>query len=517
MSDTKLVTLVNALPEFYQPIYAHNEWDNRPLRHCKDRLVVVKKIYNELSRELQRPLRVLDLGCAQGFFSLHLASWGGNITGIDFSEQNISLCKFLASEHPDYNANFIRAKIEDFLPAVKVEEYDLVLCLSILHNISKYLGVENIRKLMSDLSQKIDGGIFEFALESVHRKYIPRDYRDFLPNFAFIKELAQSKSRDINGAKRPLCFASNKYVYFENFGMLKIDEISYNVHSYLRKEDLIHFHCGDKFIKFFYITNEGQLVKAQQEIQFLKELGGQRGLPKLLATYAEQDQNGIRLFIVREKLEGIVLSEKLASDKKINTWDVLKQALQWMVFFEQHDYYHGDIQTPNFIYSPDGKLYPIDYEEIRHAPIVLIWPYKVNLLFLIFMNALLDRRCEKSGFHREARLLTNLKKHLSSKQYEQISKITESEKFFARLYEILFQTSNQSLEKESYKIGELEILSVEKFLDDVSWRLKEHQNALEQINNLTLEINSFANSVIKLLVEQQKRIEKLEKLLSERN
>lgn len=77
MSDIKLVTLVNALPEFYQPIYGHNEWNDKPLRHCQDRLLVVKKIYDELSKELQRPLRVLDLGCAQGFFSLHMASWGG--------------------------------------------------------------------------------------------------------------------------------------------------------------------------------------------------------------------------------------------------------------------------------------------------------------------------------------------------------------------------------------------------------------------------------------------------------
>lgn len=442
---------------------------------------------------------------------------GGCIIGVDFSEQNINLCKFLASEHPDYNANFIRAKIEDFLPTVKVEEYDLVLCLSILHNISKYLGVENIRKLMSDLSQKINGGIFEFALEKIHRAYIPKDYRDFLPNFAFIRELAQSTSRDINGAKRPLCFASNKYVYFESFGMLKIDEISYNVHSHLRKKDLIHFHSGDMFIKFFYIKKQGQLVKAQQEIKFLEELGGQRGLPKLLATYVERDENGIRLFIIREKLEGVVLSEKIASDEKIDTWDVLKQALQWMVFFEQHNYYHGDIQTPNFIYSPDGKIYPIDYEEIRHAPIVLIWPYKVNLLFLIFMNAVLDRRPEKVGFYREVRLLTNLKKHLSAKQYEQISKITESEKFFARLYEILFQTNEQNSEKESYDLKDLEFLSTGIFLDDVSKRLKENQIALKQINNRTLEINSCINHITEILVAQQMRIEKLEKLLSARS
>ena len=79
MDNTKLAELVKDLPEFYQPIYGHGEWDDKPLRNCRDRLSVIKKIYDDLSARLQRPLRVLDLGCAQGFFSLNIASWGGSV------------------------------------------------------------------------------------------------------------------------------------------------------------------------------------------------------------------------------------------------------------------------------------------------------------------------------------------------------------------------------------------------------------------------------------------------------
>lgn len=77
MQTSKLSELVNALPEFYQPIYGHGEWDDKPLRNCKDRLLIIEKIYDDLSKKLERPLRVLDLGCAQGFFSLSLAVRGG--------------------------------------------------------------------------------------------------------------------------------------------------------------------------------------------------------------------------------------------------------------------------------------------------------------------------------------------------------------------------------------------------------------------------------------------------------
>ena len=76
-NNPKLDALVKALPEFYQPIYGHNEWDDKPLRSCEDRLVVIKKIYDDLSAKLQRPLRVLDLGCCLGYFSLNIAKWGG--------------------------------------------------------------------------------------------------------------------------------------------------------------------------------------------------------------------------------------------------------------------------------------------------------------------------------------------------------------------------------------------------------------------------------------------------------
>ena len=214
-------------------------------------------------------------------------------------------------------------------------------------------------------------------------------------------------------------------------------------------------------------------------------------------------------------MDGVVLSEKISSGEPIDRWDVLKQALEWMVFFEQHGYYHGDIQTPNFIYGADGKVYPIDYEEIRREPIVMIWPYKVRLLFLIFMNAVLDLRPEQATFHREVRLLTKLKRHLTQKQFEQVAAIKDSEKFFARLYEILFAEDSSDEPKASYDLRELEILSHEKFLDDVSQRLQELQNALVKTNADLAKFDGYISNITRMLTAQQQRLEQLEKIVRE--
>lgn len=431
------------------------------------------------------------------------------MTGVDLRQENVNLCNLLASENPDYNIKFVQAKIEDFVDTIQDGEYDLVLMLSILHNMSKYLGIKFVQDMVSILSKKIPNGIFEFALESVHAKYIPKDYRDFLPGFSFIRTLSYSDSRDVGGVKRPLCFASSRYAYFEKLGMLKIDDITYNVHSYLDKKDVMHFHCGDKFVKCFNVKNQDLLLKSQQEVQFLKDLGGQRGLPQLYAVNVEQDITGLRIFIVRDRVQGIPLSDKIASRTPINRWDVVKQTLQWLVFFEQHNYYHGDCGTNNFIYSDDGKIYPIDYEEIRHERIVLAWPHNVIMLFFIFMNSVLDPSYKKPAFEREVRLSTEFKKHISQEQYDKILALQDSDKYFSQLYEILFSQKNS---KTSYTANELEILEIEKYLGHVGARLQEYKNYFDQIKKDFNQIKILTSMVL----EQREKINRLEKIVNEK-
>ncbi len=408
----------------------------------------------------------------------------------------------MAAENPDLKIRFVQAKIEEFVTTIQDGEYDLVLMLSVLHNMSKYLGVKFVQDMVEELSKKIHNGIFEFALEGVHRSYIPKNYRDFLPGFDFTIMLMQSDSRKRNGVKRPLCFSSNKYLYFEKLGMLQIDQISYNVHSYLAKTDVMHYYCGDKFVKYFYVKGQGQLNKAQTEINFLQSFGGQNGLPKLYAVHAEQDEGGMQIFIVRDKIEGVTLAEKISSGENLDRWNVIKQALKWMVLLEEQGYYHGDIQTSNFIFGNDGKIYPIDYEEIRKFPVVLIWPYKPVLLFFIFMNSVLEPNNKPFAFHRQPQLLTKLKNYIPAKKYEQILKIKESEKYFARLYEILFESATVEDSVEGYTMAELETLAIEKYLEEIGQMLKVYQEKFQKMDAL-----------IDIVINQQKQIEQLENII----
>ena len=90
--DRKNPKIGYALAELYQPIFNHHEFDSLAKRSCYDRLETVQKVSQELEQFLKKPLRVLDLGCAQGFFSFNLAVKNYTVTAVDSDEINIKFC-----------------------------------------------------------------------------------------------------------------------------------------------------------------------------------------------------------------------------------------------------------------------------------------------------------------------------------------------------------------------------------------------------------------------------------------
>lgn len=491
----ELTAALQAIPYLCQPIFGYEIQGAKPIRNCEDRLADVKKIYDLLSAELNRPLRVLDLGCAQGFFSLHTAKWGGVVTGVDFSAENIALCNILARENPDFKVNFVQAQIENFLPDVKANEYDLVLCFNVLHWCTKFSGFELVQSQLTDLAQKIGIGIFELALKSeTPNNNLPANYRDYLLGFSFVRALLYSDER-FKGFNRPICFASNKYAYFENLGLLKIDEVLVSP----REARTICYFCGDKFVKLFEITDQAQWGRAQREINFLNAFGGQKGLPSLYATLTEQDDAVNRVTIVRDYVKGKTLREKIFNGENFDRWNIIKQMLEWMVLFEQKGYYQGDVGAHNIVYCDDGKVYPIDYETVNTSPALYLWVYSAKLQFLNFMNFMLGiQEPEQFSYFMQnraylpVRYLTSLKKYLTPRQYERIAAIREDEKFFARLYEILFEPEKDS---EAYTVAETEILAIERYVSYVGEKIQQ----LEELSKA-----------------QQRRIEQLEKIIEER-
>ena len=74
--------------------------------------------------------------------------------------------------------------------------------------------------------------------------------------------------------------------------------------------------------------------------------------------------------------------------------------------------------------------------------------------------------------------------------------------FFERLYSILFEQKESA---STYNMAELEILAIEKYLDSHSEQLNGFKKNLQELFSLT-----------QIVAEQQRRIERLEKIISEK-
>ena len=498
--NPKLNELVNALPGIYQPIYGHSEWDQKAQRDCQERLPEVKKIYDELSAKLQRPLRVLDLRDCYGYFGFHICKWGGVVVGVDSSKQFVEICNLLASEHPDFKIKFVQENIQKFIPSIKEGEYDLVLCFSMLHWATQQSGFQNVQKLLTDLAEKIPVGLFELARAAEFPDLkLPANYRDYLKGYFFVRVLKYCNWRNMKNSQRPLLFASKKYAHFDEFGILKIDHVMGGNKK--------HFQSGDKFIKIVNASSQRAFEMVQNEIKFLQELGGKNGLPRLHATIQEDDETGKWTFIIRDNIKGLplgnLLSEKVSTiNEESARWNIVEQILRWLIFLEKHGYYQTDLQPWNFVYKEDGKIIPVDYELMKHELISHRWPFNVRLTMFSIINTILDKKdFDECHFYVNNRLkyysngngLTDFSKYVSEDNYRRILALHDDEKFFENLYEILFSTPKL---RSIHTIAEVDILEKEQYLRD--------------LGNATMSQEKSINSLSQTVSGQQKRIEQLE-------
>jgi len=81
-------------------------------------------------------LRIADLGCAEGGFSLALAQKGANLLGIEARAKNLEKCSLLKAHFGLPNLKFIQDDVKNFTRKA-FETFDVVLALGILYHLDK--------------------------------------------------------------------------------------------------------------------------------------------------------------------------------------------------------------------------------------------------------------------------------------------------------------------------------------------------------------------------------------------
>lgn len=387
--------LVAALPEKYQPIYAHPELSDGSSRGCEDRLVLIRECAHQLSKVLGRPLRVLDLGCAQGFFSLSLAAEGHSAHGVDFLDLNVNVCKALASEHPQFDASFEHGKVEDVIERLQPGDYDLVLGLSVFHHLVHERGVASVAALCRKLSEVVGAGIYELALREEPLYWgpsLPQDPAELLSSYAFIRMLARQATH-LSSIARPLYFASSRYwSVADQIGSFDAWSGESHAHGLGTHQYSRRYYFGETtFVKKMTLGMGGRaeinLHEFHNEVAFLRRPPAGYTAPRLIAELNDASD----VFLVREMMPGRLLSELIDENVDYDADRVVADLLDQLVALERDGLYHNDVRCWNVLMSPEGGATLIDYGAISTERKDCSWLEDLLLSFLITTKEILER------------------------------------------------------------------------------------------------------------------------------
>lgn len=396
MSQT-LLQLVSDLPEIYQTIYGHPDIAQDTSRACFDRLEKIAEVHDALAARLGRPLRVLDLGCAQGFFSLSLAARGAQVHGVDFLDKNIWVCQALAQENPGFSASFEVGRIENVIASLQPEQYDLVLGLSVLHHVVHEHGVGQVQEWLAHLAVTTKAVVVELALREEPLYWgpsQPENPRELLQAYAFIRELARFGTH-LSEISRPLLVASNSY-WISDTDVEPFEHWSAEAHTLAKgthQGSRRYFWAQDSFAKVIRFDGERgafNRIEFERETAFLSNPASGFATPRLLSTSINENEG----MLVMERLQGRLLLDLVQEGVTFDVVVVLLAVLRQLVALEAAGLYHHDIRTWNLMALDNGELRLVDFGSIGAEAKDCVWPDNIFLAFFIFVHELAAGRVD---------------------------------------------------------------------------------------------------------------------------
>ncbi|WP_172741401.1 methyltransferase domain-containing protein [Citrobacter youngae] len=397
MTD-KINRLVGALPERYQPIYGFDNFTSDAERESSDRLEIVMNIANLMVNHLQRPIRVLDLGCAQGYFSLNLANVSESVTGIDYLDKNVELCSGLAEYHHFEHVKFYENDIATFVSTLKPDDYDLVLGLNVFHHVSYALGYAETKKIIKKIAQNSKVLLTELALKDeplYWAEALPDNVYSNLDTVAFQYTL-QKFATHLSSIERPFIFSSD-YMWCDGQNIGEFTSWKNEPHEYSNGYHLNsrrYFFSESKVIKCYYFNSaqkENNIREFQREYDYFNS--GYK-FPTFMPQILSCTKNEWQGLVVLEKIDGKLLSSKINEGDDFSCYDVIHKLLINVVKLEENKLYHNDLRIWNILITNNGELSFIDIGSISSSSKTSSWPFSVFADFIILTRDIAKAKSE---------------------------------------------------------------------------------------------------------------------------
>jgi len=386
----KINELVEALPERYQPIFGFENFTSEAERESSDRLAIVMNVANLMVKHLQRPLRVLDLGCAQGFFSLNLADISESIVGIDFLDKNVELCTGLAEYHHFDHIKFYENDIATFVSTLEPDTYDLVLGLNVFHHVCHAMGYDETKKIINKIASYSKVLLTELALKEEPLYWaasLPENVYSNLDDIAYHYTL-QTFSTHLSDIKRPFIFSSN-YLWCDGKSIGEFTSWKSEPHEYSQGYHLNsrrYYFSDNNVIKCYYFNN-GQKESNIQE--FHKEYNyyiSGHTFPDFIPAIVDCSENEWQGIVVLEKFEGELLSSKIAQGVDLSHQHIISNLLKNIAELEKQGLYHTDLRIWNILLTDNNELNFIDIGSITTDSSTTSWPFNVFVDFIILIQ-----------------------------------------------------------------------------------------------------------------------------------
>lgn len=400
--------LVRQLPEVYQPIFGFPEFTAERQFHL-ERINQCVAIADKLSEHYKRPLRILDLGCAQGYLSFSLASHNHKVVGIEYLRENYELCEALSRNQSSLDVQFFHSDLMKIEQKLDLPDFDLVVAYSILHHPIHRDGLTEVKQLMARVAQKIPNAIVESAISDepvFWASSLPKDPRSVLSDYLFIRQIGVTTTH-LSDVKRPIHFCSNTFVLIN-------DDLEFIRES--SKSTIQNDSINQNNIKRHFIT-DNQVVKIVGRFAELDELGEEvlarfgedlsnesvnlENLPTLITkgvAIIESSQLPDEMILARTHIKGETVESLLPILTTEQRVDIFSQTLGQLLQLEQLGLIHRDFRTWNVLWDASTEVISIvDLGAVSSIPRDEMWPFNPYYSVVFFALTMYGITPENSG------------------------------------------------------------------------------------------------------------------------
>lgn len=370
MTDSAaLLTLHASLPEPRQPAWGLGSGSGAAKRAYDECSETIVPLLLALPRE--GALRILDVECAQGYFTLAIAralaaaGRAAEVVGVDRDAANIEFCEALAAHHGT-PVRFVHADCNaEFLERTEFANWDAALVLGVLPGTADAGGGETgaMVSLLRKHSRIVLGEVPE-GLRPPSFADHPQAPRAFSRRLATFEVVPGGAARGLHACSDGLAWLGGRWFAFDRViershpGVP--DSFSGQRRFFLGADTVVKAFRGD--------GRHGAFNRAELEAEAAALQALQGESDRYPAVLAQADDDDV-VWLARESLPGELLSARLAPGG-IDRDAVARGLLGELAQLESHGFHHGDLRCWNVLLDGE-KIRLIDFGALVRTPSAL--------------------------------------------------------------------------------------------------------------------------------------------------